>query len=48
MIEKGRRDSIPEDYSLWPERKLNERIMALYEQIERATLENLEIARKNS
>lgn len=48
MIEKTNSHGMPENYALWPERKLNARIMELYEQIERATLQNLEIARKNS
>ncbi len=40
MIEKGRSED-RDDYAGWTERRLNERIMALYEEIERATLANL-------
>jgi hypothetical protein len=47
MIEKGRKGE-GEDYAGWTERRLNERIMALYEEIECATLANLEVARKNN
>lgn len=48
MIEKENRGTGHDDPAAWSERRLNEHIMALYEQIERATLDNLEIARKNS
>lgn len=48
MIEKTGRTREEESYAGWTERKLNERIMALYEEIEGATLANLEVARKNS
>lgn len=48
MIEKGKKYESYEDYEDWSEKKLNDRIMALYDQIEKVTIENLSIAQKNS
>jgi hypothetical protein len=48
MIEKGKKFTFTEDFYGWSEKKLNDKIMALYDQIEKVTIENLEVAQKNS
>lgn len=35
-------------YTRWSKEELNERIIALYEQIERITMDNLSVAKENS
>lgn len=47
MIEKTNTEP-SEEVAPATQRHLNQRILALYDQIERATLDNLELARKNS
>ena len=42
MVERG------EEYEKWSERQLNDKIMALYDEIEKATISNLQVAQKNS
>lgn len=36
-----------ETYEEWSEEELNQRIFALYDHIEKVTLENLDVAQKN-